>query len=210
MVFRQKIPVRNVLIWIALACAIFGPLGLAAASPLLQWRDPIYIAAGFAGILGLALLLLQPLLAGGLVPGISVLQGRRLHRYVGAAVLGASALHVGGLWLTSPPDMVDALLFVSPTPFSAWGVIAMWALVGTAMLAALRTPASLGWRGWRIGHSILAIILVVGSVVHAVLIEGTMETMSKVALCGLVLIATARVLADPKSVARLRRKPAKS
>lgn len=35
-----------------------------------------------------------------------------------------------------------------------------------------------------------------GSIVHALLIEGTMETASKAVLCGLVLIATVKVLAD--------------
>jgi hypothetical protein len=33
-------------------------------------------------------------------------------------------------------------------------------------------------------------------VVHAVLIEGTMEIMSKAALCALVLAATMKVMAD--------------
>ena len=30
----------------------------------------------------------------------------------------AVVIHVAGLWITSPPDMIDALLFTSPTPFS--------------------------------------------------------------------------------------------
>jgi hypothetical protein len=42
----------------------------------------------------------------------------------------------------------------------------------------------------------LAVLIVVGSVVHAILIEGTMETVSKVALCALVLTATIKVIAD--------------
>jgi len=41
----------------------------------------------------------------------------------------------------------------------------------------------------------LAIVIVTGSVVHAILIEGTMETMSKAALCALVLAATIKVMA---------------
>ena len=36
----------------------------------------------------------------------------------------------------------------------------------------------------------LAVVIVAGSVVHAMLIEGTMETVSKAALCALVLAAT--------------------
>jgi len=50
----------------------------------------------------------------------------------------------------------------------------------------------------------LAIVIVAGSVVHAMLIEGTMETISKAALCALVLAATVKVMAD----LRVRRKRA--
>ncbi|NNF77937.1 MAG: ferric reductase, partial [Rhizobiales bacterium] len=39
-------------------------------------------------------------------------------------------------------------------------------------------------------------VVVVGSVVHALQIEGTMETVSKAVLCVLVLIATLKVVAD--------------
>ena len=39
-------------------------------------------------------------------------------------------------------------------------------------------------------------MIVVGSVVHGLLIEGAMETFSKVALCALVLAATVKVMAD--------------
>jgi hypothetical protein len=42
----------------------------------------------------------------------------------------------------------------------------------------------------------LAVVIVVGGVVHGVLIEGTMETVSKAALCALVLAATIKVMAD--------------
>jgi hypothetical protein len=42
----------------------------------------------------------------------------------------------------------------------------------------------------------LAVIIVVGSVVHAMLVEGAMETVSKAALCALVLAAAIKVMAD--------------
>ena len=103
-------------------------------------------------------------------------------------------VHVGGLWITSPPDMIDALLFASPTPFSPFGVIAMWAIFAVALLAAFRRR--LGLRTWRIAHMSLAVVIVGGSVVHGMLIEGTMETMSKAALCALVLGAAIKVMAD--------------
>ena len=117
----------------------------------------------------------------------------------------AVAIHVGALWITSPPDVVDALLFVSPTPFSAWGVIAMWAVFAAALLAVLRRWLRL--RMWRLGHTALVAVAIICSVVHAMLIEGTMETVSKVVLCTLVLAATVKVMVDLR-VWAIRGKPA--
>jgi len=185
---------RVTLIWALLAAAVFVPIAAAAASPLLAWRDPVYILAGFAGIMALGLMLVQPLLIAGYLPGLSAYRGRRAHHWIGGALVVMVVVHVGGLWITSPPDMIDALLFTSPTPFSPFGVIAMWAIFAVALLAALRRR--LGLRTWRIAHMSLAVVIVVGTVVHGVLIEGTMETMSKVALCALVLGAAIKVMAD--------------
>jgi uncharacterized membrane protein YfcA len=42
----------------------------------------------------------------------------------------------------------------------------------------------------------LAVLIVLGSVVHAMLVEGTMETVSKVVLCALVLAAAIKVMAE--------------
>jgi predicted ferric reductase len=192
------------LIWAALAAAICVPIAAAAASPLLAWRGPLYIIAGFAGILALGLMLVQPLLAGGYLPGLEAWRGRRVHRWTGAALVVAILIHVAGLWITSPPDMIDALLFVSPTPFSPFGVIAMWAIFAVALLALLRRRLRL--RTWRIAHMSLAAVIVAGSVVHGMLVEGTMETMSKAMLCALVLGATVKVMA----YLRVWRKPAAS
>ena len=187
---------RPILIWTALAAAIAIPLALAAASPFLAYRQAVYIAAGFAGIIALGLLLVQPLLIGGYLPGLSPLKSRRVHRAIGLSLVVALVIHVGGLWITSPPDVVDALLFRSPTPFSAWGVIAMWATFASALLALLRRRLHLAPRTWRLAHTALAAVIVVGTAVHALLIEGTMETISKAALSALVLAATAQVIWD--------------
>ncbi|WP_299472177.1 ferric reductase-like transmembrane domain-containing protein [uncultured Roseibium sp.] len=187
---------RAILIWSALAVAILVPLAAAAASPLLQWRQPVYIAAGFAGIAAMALLLVQPLLVGGYLPGLASLRGRKVHRWVGVALVAAVVIHVGGLWITSPPDVIDALLFRSPTPFSLWGVIAMWAVFAAALLASLRRRLRLRPRIWRLAHTLLALVIVGGSVAHALLIEGTMETATKVALCVLVIAAFLKVVTD--------------
>jgi hypothetical protein len=187
---------RVALIWAALAAAIGVPLAAAAASPQLAWRDAVYIVAGFAGIIALGLVLVQPLLIAGYLPGLSAFRGRRAHYWIGGALVVAVVVHVAGLWITSPPDMLDALLFASPTPFSPWGVVAMWAIFAVALLAAFRRRLGLRPRTWRLAHMVLALVIVVGSVVHGLLIEGTMETMSKAALCALVLIATIKAMAD--------------
>src|SRR6185436_16502678 len=112
------------------------------------------------------------------------------------ALLLAVVIHVGGLWITSPPDMIDALTFTSPTPFSPFGVIAMWAIFAVALLATLRRRLGLGPRAWRNVHLSLAVVIVVGGVVHAMLVEGTMETVTKAVLCALVLAAAIKVMAD--------------
>ncbi|KYH01847.1 ferric reductase-like transmembrane domain-containing protein [Bradyrhizobium sp. DOA1] len=187
---------RAILIWVALALAIGVPVALAETSEQLAWRGPVYILAGFAGIIALGLVLVQPLLIGGYLPGLSAYRGRRAHHWIGGTLVLAVVIHVAGLWITSPPDMIDALTYASPTPFSPFGVTAMWAIFIVALLALLRRRLGLRLRTWRIIHIPLAIVIVVGSVVHCLLIEGTMETISKAALCVLVLVAAAKVIAD--------------
>ncbi|MET4043935.1 ferric reductase-like transmembrane domain-containing protein [Bradyrhizobium sp. RT6a] len=187
---------RAPLIWVALVLAIGVPIALAAGSEQLAWRGAVYILAGFAGIIALGLVLVQPLLIGGYLPGLSAYRGRRAHHWIGGALALAVVIHVAGLWITSPPDMIDALTYTSPTPFSPFGVTAMWAIFTVALLAPLRRRLGLRLRTWRIVHIPLAIIIVAGSVAHCLLIEGTMETISKAALCAAVLAATVKVMAD--------------
>jgi hypothetical protein len=187
---------RVALIWAALAVAVCVPIVFAAASDLIAYRGPVYIVAGFAGIVALGLVLVQPLLIGGYLPGLPGFRGRRAHYWIGGALVAAVVVHVAGLWISSPPDMIDALLFVSPTPFSPWGVIAMWAIFAVALLAAFRRRLGLAPRTWRIAHMLLALVIVVGGVVHGLLVEGTMETVSKMALSALVVAAAIKVMVD--------------
>jgi hypothetical protein len=187
---------RAPLIWVALALAIGVPIATAAGSELIAWRGPVYILAGFAGIIALGLVLVQPLLIGGYLPGLSTYRGRRAHHWIGGALALAVVIHVAGLWITSPPDMIDALTYTSPTPFSPFGVTAMWAIFTVAVLAALRRRMGLRLRTWRIVHIPLAIVIVAASVAHCLLIEGTMETISKAALCAAVLAATVKLMVD--------------
>ena len=130
----------------------------------------------------------------GYLPGLSAYRGRRVHHWIGGALVVAVLVHVAGLWITSPPDMIDALTYTSPTPFSPFGVIAMWAIFAVALLAMFRRR--LGLRTWRLVHMLLAAVIVVGGAIHAMLIEGTMETVSKAALCLLVVAAAVKVMAD--------------
>jgi predicted ferric reductase len=187
---------KATLIWAALAAAVCVPIAAAATSPLLEWRGPVYMLAGFAGIVALALVLTQPLLIAGYLPGLASYRGRRAHYWIGGALLVSVLVHVAGLWITSPPDMIDALLLTSPTPFSPFGVIAMWAIFAVAFLAAFRRRLRLRPRTWRIAHMLLALVIVAGGVVHAMLVEGTMETVSKAVLCALVLAAAIKVMID--------------
>ena len=182
------------MIWAAFAAAICVPIAAATMSPQLEWRGPVYILAGFAGMIALGVMLVQPLLIGGYLPGLPARIGRRIHHWTGGALVVAVVIHVAGLWITSPPDMIDALTYTSPTPFSPFGVTAMWAIFAVALLATFRRRLRL--RTWRIAHTLLAIVIVAGSVVHAILIEGTMETFTKAALCALVLAATIKVMTE--------------
>lgn len=174
--------------------AVVVPIASTAASPLMAWRDPIYILAGFAGVVALVLLLFQPLLAAGYLPGLGKRRGKQIHRFIGALLFLAVLFHVVGLWITSPPDVIDAMLFRSPTAFSVWGVIAMWAVIVTGVLATLRLRLHLRPRTWQRVHLGLAVVIVLGTVIHAMLIDGAMGTLSKTALCALVVVATSQVM----------------
>ena len=185
---------RTALIWAALVAAIISPLVAAAFSPQLAWRDGVYITSGFAGILSMGLLLVQPLLAAGDLRPLSALRSRQIHRAVGGLLVMGIIVHVGGLWITSPPDVIDALLFVSPTPFSLWGVIAMWGAFAAATMAILRRRVRVRPMTWRRAHVALAVIVAGTTVAHAALIEGTMEPVSKITLSALLLLATGRIV----------------
>ena len=197
-------PAKAILIWLAVLAAMSLPLFIAATSPLLQWRQPIYIVAGLAGVVALILLFVQPLLAAGALPGLPAQWGRRLHRGFGVVLVGLVALHVAGLWITSPPDVIDALLLRSPTPFSLWGVLAMLGLFAAATLALLRhrLPRPL----WRLGHSTLTFGVVLTTAIHALTIEGTMGAVSKAVLCALAIAASLWAVTQLKSWRHLRRK----
>lgn len=166
------------------------PVIVAALSPLHAYRSPSYVAASLTGVLGLGVLLIQPLLMTNWLAGVSLARLRRWHQRSGAVLVVLVAIHLGGLLIASPPDAIDALLLRSPTPFSVWGVTAMWALVLSALLVTLRRKMRLNPTTWSAIHNGLALVVVLGTVIHAIQIEGTMGTFSKWALCLAVLTAS--------------------
>jgi predicted ferric reductase len=184
----------TVLIWGLVAVCMLVPVGIAAANPLQASRDAFWIVGGMAGVVALALMFVQPLLAAGYLPGASVPAGRRWHRLVGTMVVVTVVLHVGGLYLSSPDDVADVMLLVAPTPFSVYGVMGLCGVVLTAILVAVRSRSGLRYASWRILHNALALVVVISSIAHALLIEGAMGNLSKVILCALVLAATVTVL----------------
>ncbi|WP_421781171.1 ferric reductase-like transmembrane domain-containing protein [Kiloniella litopenaei] len=196
MSLKKKAWINTGLIWSTLAIVIIVPIVAALQSPLLSWRDPVYIVAGLAGIIAMVLLFVQPILAGGYLRGLSRLLSRRVHRVIGGILVMMIIIHVIGLWITSPPDVIDALLFASPTPFSAWGVIAMWALFASALTVLLRRRLRINSHKWRFIHTGFAVVIVSSSIVHALLIIGTMEVISKRILCGFIIAITAKVIVD--------------
>ena len=185
---------RSALLWTVLIIGTIGPLALAGLSPLLEWRDLIYILASLTGILAFCLMLVQPIWAMGGSVEIPAKIRRGLHRWGGIGILGLVLAHVGGLWITSPPDVVDALLFRSPTPFTPLGVIGLIAVTLAVCIALGR--AKMPPRIWRMGHSALVLIATLASAGHALLIEGTMETVSKILLCFFVLVLTLKAIVD--------------
>jgi predicted ferric reductase len=196
--------VSSALAWGSVAAVMIVPVAVAAFSPYLASRNMPYIVGGFAGIVGLSLLFLQPLLPAGYLAGSEGPTGRRWHRWLGVAIVVAVALHVGGLYLASPEDTIDALLLVSPTPFSVYGVTAMWGVAVTAILVLLRRRLRLGHSVWRLIHNGLAAIVVAATVIHALQIEGAMEVISKWMLCMAVVAATSVALLDLRVVRPFR------
>ncbi|MEP2919405.1 ferric reductase-like transmembrane domain-containing protein [Sulfitobacter sp.] len=180
--------IKVIAIWVTVAVFVTVPFVFAVFSPLLAYRDGPYIAAGLAGAAILGALLLQPLLGLGLLPRLSTSRARHCHRIIGPLIAVAVLVHVGGLYLTSPPDTIDALLLVSPTPFSVWGVLAMVGVFLAVVFTSLRKR--MGLRRWRMVHFAITTLIVLGSVIHALLISGTMEYWSKLALCIALLTTT--------------------
>ncbi len=167
------------------------PIVLAVMSPLHQGRSAPYVVGALAGVVLLSLLLTQPLLAIGFNLNTSLACARKWHQWLGGAIVVLIALHIGGLYLASPMDMLDALTLAAPTPFSLYGVIGLWAsvLIVFSLLIRKRTKPM----RWNTIHNVLALLVVVPGVVHALLIEGSMEVRTKWILCIVIVLASTLV-----------------
>ena len=92
------------------------------------------------------------------------------------------------LYLTSPADIADALLLRSATPFSIYGVVGFGGVLLIAALVLFRSKIPTGH--WKTIHVIIALIVVLASVIHALWIQGTMGLVSMWLLCGVILLCT--------------------
>ncbi|PIB25230.1 hypothetical protein BFP76_01120 [Amylibacter kogurei] len=94
---------RSFLLWFAFLVAILVPIAASLTSPLLAWREPVYVVGGFFGVMSLALLLAQPMLAAKYLPGVSYQVSKRIHRWVGCALIISVMIHVVALWFVLAP-----------------------------------------------------------------------------------------------------------
>lgn len=185
--------VKTLGLWSIVAISMGVPVALATTSPYLSYRSPIYIAAGFVGIIAMALLLLQALLSRPSPNFLSAAPARRWHRITGITITVLVLAHVGGLYIVSPPDTLDALMLRAPTLFSLFGVLGLWACLLTAGLAATRRRLHMRPTMWKRLHQGLASVLAIATVIHAVQIDGAMEPISKILLGATIIAVTAWV-----------------
>jgi len=180
----------RIAVWLAVIVIAAVPVVAAAFSPLQAGREALWVVGGMAGVVSLSLLFVQPLLMATAPALLSTRDGIAWHRWSGLLIVALVALHIGALYAYSPDDVTDALLLVAPTPFSLYGVISLWCVVLTLGLVVARRILRLDHRQWSVFHSIVAVAIVASGAVHAILIEGAMEEMSKLAICIAALATT--------------------
>lgn len=106
---------------------------------------------------------------------------RPLHVVLGGVVSGLVAVHVGALVVDDPDDAWFAMSPDGPTR-ARMALIATLLLVAVTLLGALRRR--LGWSAptWRLVHGVLAALVVVLGVGHAVLTDGALDGAGTVVL----------------------------
>jgi len=195
--------------------AAHRPCRHAWTSCCLRWivlgapAGPITLHSALQGWAQWGLALIQPLLAGRSParPAVAVwpVRGIPMGR---VALVGMVIVHVAGVVADkSRPDVIDALLFDSPTPFRSGCRRHVGWSSPPALLAAFRRALRIRPRAWRIGHTLMVVVVVIGSVLHALLVEGTMGPLSKAAFCAPgSRRATAKALYDLRAWTLLKRR----
>lgn len=169
------------------------PLVVALVSPLQTGREAIWVIGALAGVLALSLLVIQVLLPTPWLRGIIIGDDSRVHRLLGIAIAVIVIVHVGGLYVTSPDDIADALVLQAPT-YSRLGVLSAWCLALSLGLALARRKLALTYSDWQIVHAFLAVVVVTTAVAHTVMIRGTLDGPVEVLLCGAAVIAVSAAI----------------
>ena len=197
--------IAALVLWAGLVVAMVAPVLIAAGSPYLAYRNLPYIVGGFAGIVCLSLFVIQPLLAAGYLPGVP--SPGSADGTAGSARRSSLCvlLHVGGLYLTSPRTRSMRCCWSRRRRSRSTACWRCGASSATAVLVALRRRSGLRYATWFFIHNALALVVVVATVIHALQIEGAMETLSKWLVCLAALATTLVVLLDLRVVKPLAR-----
>src|SRR5262245_6077734 len=169
---------------VVVAPLVFAALGI--SNPGHSFWDSFSIALGFVGLtmMGLEFVLVARFKAVAAPFGQdALLQFHRQIGYVGLAfVLGHIALST--TWdKVNPSDAVNA-------PALVWfGVAAAGALVVLVATSVWRLRLRLSYEVWHVAHTALAVILVVGALIHVYLVDGYVNTLWKLVLWGLMTAA---------------------
>jgi len=93
-----------------------------------------------------------------------------LHRYLAFVALAFALVHPAILFAKDPKYWPLLNIFTSP-PRAKFAVAAVLALVALVALSVWREKLIKRYRVWKWGHAVLALVVVVGSMAHAVLVN---------------------------------------
>jgi len=148
---------------------VLTPLGVALlVDPIARPRGFCVELGAACGFIAFSLLVLECSLVSRLraasAPfGTDVLM--QVHRLMGLAALGFVVAHP--LLLLGPGRTLAALNPVPTTPFGRAGTIAVWAVVVIVLTSVGRRRMALSYEAWQRIHGVGALVVVVGSLVHA-------------------------------------------
>ncbi len=190
----------------ALAALAVLPVVLALTDFHLSAAPPALVLSTGTGALAVSALALQPFLAAraGARGGAPGRRRLRWHRLLGTVVLGLVVAHVGALFLVEVDDTLFAMSPDGPTR-ARMALIALIALIGTAILGATYRRLPIRTGTWRILHLYLAVVFIVLGVGHAVLTDGALDELGTPVLLGFGAVG----LAGAFQAHRMRRRGAR-